>query len=158
MGFGVTASYVLQVAKHLSIETYVVTRSQKNKKAARKLGAEWVGDYEDRLPCKLDAGIIFPPAGNLVEFALGQLDRGGKLILAPVTMTPIEIKDYNLIWMEREVKSLANITRRNATEFLEIASKTKMKTRMKVFPFNKLPDTMIALKRGEIKSNAVIKI
>lgn len=95
-GFGITASYVLQVAKHLGMETYVVTRSEKNKSAARDLSADWVGDYEDSISCKLDAGIIFPPAGNLVEFVLGQLDRGGKLILAPVTMTPIEIKDYDL--------------------------------------------------------------
>ena len=157
-GFGPAASYVLQVAKYLGIETYVVTRSQKNKDWATGLGADWVGGYQDKIPGKFDAGIIFPPAGNLVELALSQLDSGGKLILAAVYMTPIEVKDYNHLWMERSIKSMANITRDDGKEFLEIAAKVGIKTEMEVFPFDELPDVLILAKGGKVRRNAVIKI
>ena len=157
-GFGPAASYVLQVAKYSGIESYVVTRSQKNKDWATRLGADWVGGYEDEIPGKFDTGIIFPPAGNLVELALSQLDSGGKLVLAAVYMTPIEIKDYNHIWMERSIKSMANITREDGREFLEIAAKVGIKTEIEVFPFDELPDVLILVKGGKVRGNAVIKI
>ena len=157
-GVGPAASYVLQVAKHLRIETYAITRSQKNKDWAARLGADWVGGYEDKLPGKFDAAIVFPPAGNLVELALSQLDSGGNLVLAAVYMTPVEVKDYNHLWMERSVKSMANITREDGREFLEIADKIGIKTEVEVFPFDKLPDVLILAKGGRVKGNAVIKV
>jgi propanol-preferring alcohol dehydrogenase len=157
-GVGPAASYVLQVAKYLGIETYAITRSQKNKDWAARLGADWVGGYEDKLPGKFDAAIVFPPAGNLVELALSQLDSGGKLVLAAVYMTPVEVKDYNHLWMERSVKSMANITREDGREFLEIADKVGIKTEVEVFPFDKLPDVLILAKGGRVKGNAVIKV
>jgi propanol-preferring alcohol dehydrogenase len=157
-GVGPAASYVLQVAKYLGIETYAITRSQKNKDWATRLGADWVGGYEDKLPGKFDTAIVFPPAGNLVELALSQLDSGGKLVLAAVYMTPVEVKDYNHLWMERSVKSMANITREDGKEFLEIADKVGIKTEVEVFPFDKLPDVLILAKGGRVKGNAVIKV
>jgi len=157
-GFGPAASYVIQVAKYSEIETYVVTRSEKNKNWATRLGADWVGGYEDEIPGKFDAAIIFPPAGNLVELALSQLDSGGKLVLAAVYMTPIEVKDYNHMWMERSVKSLANITRQDGREFLAIAAKVGIKTEIEVFSFDELPQVLILAKGGKVKGNPVIKI
>ena len=157
-GFGPTASYVLQVAKFSGVETFVITRSEKNREAAKELGADWAGSYEDKLPCKLDAGIIFPPAGNLVEFALSQLDSGARLVLAPVTSTLIEIKDYNHIWMERSVISLANISRKDGIEFLQIADKINIKTTLETFDFDQLPEILIKAKQGKVNGNAVIKI
>ena len=157
-GFGVTAAYVLQIAKHRGIETYVVTRSPENQATAVSLGADWVGSYADTLPVKLAAGIIFPPAGNLVSFALSQLDRGGTLVLAPVTMTPIHLVDYNRLWMEREVKTLAHITRQDGKAFLQLAEDIEMKTKVKIFPFDHLPEALIAVKQGTVKANAVIAI
>lgn len=157
-GFGPTASYVLQIAKFLGVETFVITRSEKNRNAARELGANWVGGYEDKLQCKLDAGIIFPPAGNLVEFALSQLDSGARLVLSPVTSTPIEVKDYNHIWMERTIISLANIAREDGIEFLKIADEINIKTELEAFDFNELAEVLISAKHGEVKGNAVIKI
>ena len=157
-GFGPTAAYTLQVAKYLGIEVYAITRSQKNRDVARELGADWVGSYEDKPPALLDAGIIFPPAGNLVEFALSQLDSNARLILAPVYMTPIEIKDYNLIWHERSIKSLAHISRDDGREFLRIAGEMKIKAQIETFPFEKLADILPLVKHGKIKGNAVIKI
>lgn len=157
-GFGPAARYVLQVAKFLKIETLVITRSEKNRNAAQELGANWVGDYEDKLPEKLDAGIIFPPAGNLVSFALSQLKSDGRLILGAVYMTPIEIKDYNLIWMERSIKSLANVTRQDGVEFLRIAERIQIKTEIEVFPFEKLQDALVLTKNGKVRGNAVVKL
>ena len=157
-GFGPTASYVLQVAKFLGVETYVITRSEKNRNAAKELGVDWVGSYDDNLPCKLDAGIIFPPAGNLVEIALSQLDSGARLVLAPVTSTPIEIKDYNHIWMERSIISLANISRRDGIEFLKIVDEINIKTKLETFDFSQIPEALIKAKHGKVDGNAVIKI
>jgi len=157
-GLGPTAAYVLQVAKQRRIKVFVITRSEKNKNRARKLGADWVGNYEDKIPTKLDAGIIFPPVGNLVTFALSQLDSGGRLVLSPVTMTPIEINDYNLIWQERSLISLANITRKDGLEFLEIADKINLKASIEIFEFNDLPEALIRVKHGRINGNAVIQI
>ena len=157
-GFGPTASYVLQVAKHKNIEVYVITRSEKNKNAARELGATWIGGYADKMPARLDGGIIFPPAGNLVAHALSQLDNGGRLVLGPVTMTPIQIKDYNLIWQERSVISLAHITKRDGVDFLDLANRINLKSSIQIFPFDELLDVMIRVKQGKIKGNAVIQI
>jgi propanol-preferring alcohol dehydrogenase len=157
-GFGPTASCVLQVAKHLGLEVFVVTRSQKNRNAARELGADWIGTYEDNPPTPFDAGIIFPPAGDLVEFALSQLKGNGRLILAPVYMTPIEINDYNNIWLERSVKSLAHISRQDGREFLQIAGEIRLKTQIEVFPFEQLADILPLVKRGKVNGNAVIKM
>jgi len=157
-GFGPTATYVLQVAKHKNIEVYVITRSEKNKRAANEVGADWVGGYEDNIPARLDGGIIFPPAGNLVSHALSQLNSGGRLVLGPVTMTPIEIKDYNLIWQERSVISLAHITRRDGIEFLNIADQVNLKASVEVFPFEELQEVFIRVKNGKVNGNAVIQI
>ncbi|KPL09473.1 MAG: hypothetical protein AMS26_22815 [Bacteroides sp. SM23_62] len=157
-GFGPTATYVLQVAKHKHISVYVITRSEKNKIAAKELGADWVGGYEDKIPVLLDGGIIFPPAGNLIAHALSQMDSGGRLVLGPVTMTPIEIKDYNLIWQERSIISLAHITRKDCLEFLQLANDIKLKTSYEVFPFEDLQEVLIRVKQGQVKGNAVIQI
>jgi len=157
-GFGPTATYVLQVAKHKDIEVYVITRSEKNKNAASELGADWVGGYKDKIPVLLDGGIIFPPAGNLVSYALSQMDSGGRLVLGPVTMTPIEIKDYNLIWQERSIISLAHIARKDAVEFLQLANKITLKTAIEVFPFEDLQEALIRVKHGKVNGNAVIQI
>jgi propanol-preferring alcohol dehydrogenase len=157
-GFGPTASYVLQVARHKGIKVYIITRSEKNKISAKKLGADWIGGYDDTIPEMLDGSIIFPPAGNLVSHALSQLDYGGRLVLGPVTMTPIEIKDYNLIWQERSIISLAHITRKDCIEFLHIANEIDLKTSIEVFPFEDLPEALIRVKHGKVNGNAVIQI
>ena len=157
-GYGPTANYVLQVAKHKNIDVYVITRNEKNKMSAKQTGADWVGGYDDKIPEMLDGGIIFPPVGNLVSHALSQLDSGGKLVLGPVTMTPIEIKDYNLIWQERSIISLAHIARKDGIEFLQLANDINLKTSIEVFPFEDLQEVLIQVKHGKVKGNAVIQI
>jgi len=157
-GFGPTASYVLQVAKHKNIGVYVITRNEKNRMSTKQIGADWVGGYDDKIPDMLDGSIIFPPAGNLVSHALSQLDSGGRLVLGPVTMTPIEIKDYNLIWQERSIISLAHIARKDGIEFLQLANDINLKTSIEVYPFEDLQEVLIQVKHGKVKGNAVIQI
>jgi len=157
-GYGPTANYVLQVAKHKNIDVYVITRNEKNKMSAKQTGADWVGGYDDKIPEMLDGGIIFPPAGNLVSHALSQMDSGGRLVLGPVTMTPIEIKDYNLIWQERSIISLAHIARRDCNEFLQLANEINLKAPIEVFPFEDLQEALIKVKHGKVNGNAVIQI
>ncbi len=157
-GFGPTAAYVLQIAHAKGLEVFVVTRSEKNKQAARELGAEWVGGYDDEMPVKLDGGIIFPPVGELVKFALGQMDSNGRLVLGPVTMSPIVIDDFNLIWHERSIISLAHVTRRDGEEFVKIADEIDIKVNIEVFPFAQVPEALIAVRHSRIKGNAVIRV
>ncbi|HEY52254.1 MAG TPA: zinc-dependent alcohol dehydrogenase family protein [Caldilineae bacterium] len=157
-GFGPTATYVLQAAHGLGIEVYVVTRSEKNKAAARQYGADWIGDYADALPVKLDGGIIFPPVGDLVPFALAQLDKNGRLVLGPVTMTPITIADFNLIWGERSIISLAHVTREDARGFIQLADASDIQVGIETYPFERLPEALIAVRHSRVKGNAVIQI
>ncbi len=159
-GFGPTAYYVLKVANRLGIDTYVSTRSQKNIEAAKKAGAVWAADASKKdLPCKLDKSIVFPPAGNLVEPALEKLEVGGILVLAPVSMSTIEIKNYSQNLWGRDIRTLFNVKKSWGEEFLNIADEMQIKVGKEVFPFEKLQDVLILVRKGEIKEpNAVIKI
>ncbi len=158
-GFGPTASFVLQIAKGKDIECFVVTRSRLNQISAKDLNADWVGDYDDKFSVKLDAAILYPPAGELVHHVLSLLKPGGRLILSPIYMSPIEIKDYNnLLWMERSIKSVANITRRDGTEFLKAADELKLKSRIELYGFDNIPEALIKLSKGEIDGTAVVTL
>ena len=159
-GFGPTAYYVLKVAQHIGIEVYVSTRSQKNIDVARKAGALWATNAARKeIPCRLSAAILFPPAGNLVEPILSQLERGGTLVLAPVSMSTIEVNNYSKNLWGRNVKTLYNVKISEAREFLDIVSKIDLNMGSQLFPFEELQDAMILVKNCGIKEpNAVIKI
>lgn len=158
-GFGPTASTVLQIAKAKDIECFVVTRSEHNQTSAKELKTDWVGDYDDKFPVKLDAAIFYPPAGELVSYVLSLLEPGGRLILSPIYMSNMEIKDYtNLLWMERSIKSVANITRMDGKEFLKIADELKLKSRVELFDFDDIPEALIKVTKGEINGTAVVEL
>jgi propanol-preferring alcohol dehydrogenase len=157
-GFGSSASMILQVAKNLGVEAFVITRKEEHRKLAKRLGADWTGNYDDTPPEKLDASIIFAPAGEIVPKALSHLEKGGKLILAGIYMTPFPKIEYKLIWGERCIKSVANSTREDVRDFLNIADKIKVKTRTEIFSFEQLQDAMKLVKEGKINGSAVIKI
>ncbi|MGM0467036.1 MAG: alcohol dehydrogenase catalytic domain-containing protein [Acidobacteriota bacterium] len=159
-GFGPTAYYVLKAARYLGVEVYVSTRSSNSKKQAEENGAVWVGNVmEEEIPQSLDSAILFPPAGVLVEPALSHVEIGGILVLAPVSMSVIEIKNYSDNLWGRDVRTLYNVNKAEAQEFLEIAGKIDLRMPRKVFSFDKLQEAMIKVKKGQIKEpNAVIKI
>jgi len=158
-GFGPTASFILQIAKANDIECFVVTRSIHNQNSAKELNADWVGDYDDKFPVKLDAAIFYPPAGGLVSYVLSLLEPGGRLTLSPIYMSNIEIKDYtNLLWMERNIKSVANITRKDGIEFLKIADELKLKSRVEQYSFDDIPEVLIKVAKGKINGTAVVEL
>jgi propanol-preferring alcohol dehydrogenase len=161
-GFGPTAHCVLKVAQALGIGTYVSTRSRKNIERATREGAYWVADVTKKpLPCNLDAAIIFPPAGNLVEPALSHLEKGGTLVMAPVSSSQIVIDNYNQNFWGRSLKTLYNVTKGDAEGLFKIIRDRELDIKIgtSLFPFESLQDTLIQVKHGELEQpNAVIKI
>jgi propanol-preferring alcohol dehydrogenase len=159
-GFGPTAYYVLRVAHHLGIEAYVSSRSALNLERAHRHGAVWAGNAaEDALPVELDAAIVFPPAGQLVELALRRLKPGGVLVLAPVAMSTIEIGDYSAHLWGRDIRTLYNVNRRDAEEFLRLAREIDMSLGTEVFPFESCQDALIRVRRGDIRqANAAVRV
>ena len=159
-GFGPTAYYVMKSAAYMGIEVYVSTRSAVHQEEARKNGAVWVGDVmKEKFPVHLDSAILFPPAGPLVEPALTQIEVGGILVLAPVSMSTIEIKNYSDNLWGRDVRTLYNVNKNEAQEFLAMAGKTDMKMGRRIFSFDKLQDAMIQVKKGRLEEpNAVVRI
>jgi propanol-preferring alcohol dehydrogenase len=159
-GFGPTAYYVLKAANHLGIEVYVSTRSPIHKEEARRNRAFWVGNVmKEKMPVTLDSAILFPPAGELVEPALAQVEKGGILVLAPVSMSPVELKNYSENLWGRDIRTLYNVKKNEADEFLKIAGQIEMKMGRRIFPLEELQDAMIQMRKGKIKEpNTVIKI
>ena len=159
-GFGPTAFCVLKVAKSMGIEVYVGTRSPKNMEDAINAGADWAADTsKEQMPCKLDSAIVFPPAGNLVEPALSQVENGGKVVLAPVSSSPIVIENYSENLWGRTIETLYNVKKSEADEFLEIADRLQIIPERGVFSFEELQDVLIAVRHGKAKvANSVIEI
>jgi len=158
-GFGGSAHVTIQVARHWDCEVYVFTRSEGHQELARELGAAWVGRAEDTPPKKLHGSIIFAPAGKLVPDALRVLERGGTVALAGVTMTPIPEIDYDrMLYWERGVRSVANFTRQDARELLQVAAEIPIQTTVQTFPLEEANEVLLALKRSEIDGTAVLVI
>jgi propanol-preferring alcohol dehydrogenase len=158
-GFGSSAHVTIQVALHWDCEVYVFTRSEGHRRLARELGAAWVGGARDTPPERMHSSIIFAPAGWIVPEALRNLDRGGTLALAGVTMTPIPELDYDeLLYWERGVRSVANFTRQDAEELLEVAAEIPIETMVETFPLEEANEALLALKRSEIDGSGVLTI
>jgi propanol-preferring alcohol dehydrogenase len=157
-GFGASAHICIQVARYWDCEVYVFTRSEENQALAREYGVKWVGDSHDESPAKLDRAIIFAPAGWIVPLALGHLRKGGTLCINAIHMSPIPEMPYNLLWHERTIRSVANVTRRDAEEFLPLAAQIPIHTTTQVYDLAEANSVLGKLKRGEIKGAAVLKI
>jgi propanol-preferring alcohol dehydrogenase len=159
-GFGPTAYYVLKVAQSKGIEVYVSTRSEKNIRAARAEGAEWAANTaKEAMPWKLDAAILFPPAGNLVEPTLAQLKRGGVLVMAPVSASPIVIEDYSEHLWGRDIRTLYNLNRADAEAFIGLVDDLGLRVGTSVFSFEEVQDALILAKQGKMdQPNGVIRV
>jgi propanol-preferring alcohol dehydrogenase len=159
-GFGPTAYYVLKVAQSLNIQTYVSTRSPRNVERAKREGAVWVADAtKERLPVDLDAAILFPPAGNLVEPILSCVKPGGNLVMAPVSSSPITIKHYSEHLWGRTLKTLYQLRRSDAEEFIEMVNDLDLRPGVSLFPFEELDEAMILAKQGMLEQpNAIIEV
>jgi propanol-preferring alcohol dehydrogenase len=157
-GFGASAHIVLQLARYKGCEVYVFTRSEAHRQLARRLGAQWVGEARDDPQHQLDAAIIFAPAGALLLDALRVLRKGGTVALAGITMTPIPELDYSLIYHERVVRSVANSTRDDARELLELAAQVPVETQVQVFELEQANAALQALKHSRIEGAGVLRV
>lgn len=155
-GFGASALLAIQVATHWGCEVYVCTRSERERERALRLGARWVGGYDERPPVPLEAAVTFAPAGDVVVAALRALDRGGTVAVNAIHLDRVPEFPYELLWWERSLRSVANVTRRDVREFLEIAAAIPIRTEIEAFP---LADANLALQRlagGAIDGAAVL--
>jgi propanol-preferring alcohol dehydrogenase len=157
-GFGASAHLVLQLARHQGCEVYVFTRTPIHREFAQRLGAAWVGSAEDTPPHQLDAAIIFAPAGALVPQALRVLRKAGTLALAGITMSSIPSMNYSLLYHERVIRSVANSTRQDAREFLQLAAEVPLETEVELFDLEQANQALQALKKSEIKGAAVLRM
>jgi alcohol dehydrogenase, propanol-preferring len=157
-GFGASAHLVLQFARYQGCEVYVYTRAEAHRQLAKRLGAAWVGSAEEGTPAKLDAAIIFAPAGTLVPAALRTLRKGGTLALAGITMTAIPQMDYSLLYHERVIRSVANSTRQDCREFLELAAEANLKTEIRMYNLEEANQALQDLKHSRIQGAGVLHV
>ncbi|MEM1910346.1 MAG: zinc-binding alcohol dehydrogenase family protein [Sulfolobales archaeon] len=160
-GFGASAHIILQVVKKLfpGIEVYVFSRSLEHRELAEKLGADWTGHPSDTPPKKLDRAIDFTPVGEITTRALELLDRGGILVVNVIRkQTPIALDYTNHLWLEKTVRSVANVTRRDVTELLSIASKYGLKTEVQVYGLEEVNKALRDLKLAKVRGSAVLKL
>lgn len=155
-GFGASAHLVLQAALHLGCEPFVFTRSREHQKLAEKLGARWVGRAEEKAPEPLHCSIIFAPSGALVPLALAHLEKAGVLTLAGIHMSPVPSMSYSLLYHEKIIRSVANVTRKDVSDFLHVASKTGIRPRIETFLLKETPKAMQLLKEGKISGSGVV--
>jgi propanol-preferring alcohol dehydrogenase len=158
-GFGGSAHVTIQVARHWNCEVYVFTRGGERADLARSLGAAWVGRAEEPPPARLDAAIVFAPAGGLVPLALRALDRGGTLALAGIHMTAIPPLDYARdLFYERTVRSVTANTREDARAFLALAAEIPVRTEVERVPVGEADRALARLARGEVRGAAVLEV
>ena len=157
-GFGASAHIVIQFARHLGNEVYVFTRSENHRKHAEELGARWTGDSADQPPNPLDAAIIFAPAGALVHDALRATRKGGTVTCGGIVMSQIPPMDYQLIYHERVLRSVANSTRHDACEFLDLAANVPIRTEVQIYKLSDTNRALQDLKHSRITGAGVVRI
>jgi alcohol dehydrogenase, propanol-preferring len=157
-GFGASAHLVLQIARHWGCEVFVFTRSEAHQELARSLGAAWAGSAMDDPGTTMDNSIIFAPAGWLVPEALRVLERGGTLALGGIHMSPIPEIPYELLWHERTLQSVANSTRQDVIDLLQVAADIPLKSEIQRFDLSQANEALVQLKHSEINGAGVIVI
>lgn len=157
-GFGASAHLAIQVARHWDCDVYVFSRGEQHRQLARDLGAAWTGQAHHTPPVPLDASVIFAPAGWIVPLALKHLAPGGTLAINAIYMSPIPEFAYDLIYLERTVRSVANYTRRDAEEFLSLAAEIPVRTEVEVYALEEANHVLQRLKRRAIQGSAVLTI
>jgi len=155
-GFGAAAHIAIQVARHWGVEVYACTRGAKHQQLALEFGAAWAGEAAAEPPAKLDAAIIFAPAGELVPPALKALKKGGVLVLGGIHMSPVPSLDYDLLYHERVVRSVANNTRQDGEDFLRIAAEIPIRTNVALYPLQDANRALVDLKSDRINGAAVL--
>ena len=160
-GFGASAHIVAQVARHQGRRVFAFTRADDPRTRSRSpasLGAEWAGDALGPAPEELDAAIIFAPAGELVPAALAAVAKGGVVVCAGIHMSDIPSFPYDLIWGERVLRSVANLTRLDGEEFMALAPQVPVRTEVESFPLAQANEALARLRAGRIRGAAVLQV
>jgi propanol-preferring alcohol dehydrogenase len=157
-GFGASAHLAIQVALYWKCEVFAFTREEHHRRLALEMGAVWAGGGEDAPGVLLDAAVTFAPAGELVPVVLSRLDRGARLAINAIHMSPIPSFSYERLYGERSVVGVTNYTRRDAEEFLDLAARVPIRAETETFPLEKANDALLRIKRGEIRGAAVLQI
>jgi alcohol dehydrogenase, propanol-preferring len=159
-GFGASAHIVAQIARSQGRRVFAFTRAGDDaaQSLARELGAEWAGDSDSAPPEELDAAIIFAPVGALVPVALGAVRKGAPVICAGIHMSDIPSFPYELLWGERSVRSVANLTRRDGKELLRLAPTIPVRIEVETFPLAEAEQALGRLRAGEIRGAAVLSL
>jgi len=159
-GFGAAAHIVAQLARHQGRRVFAFTRAgdTDGQAFARSLGAEWAGAAGERPPEPLDAAILFAPAGELVPLALHAVERGGTVVCAGIHMSDIPSFPYRLLWEERVVRSVANLTRKDGEELLALAPRAGVRTEVESFPLDAANEALARLRAGRVRGAAVLSV
>ena len=159
-GFGAAAHIITQVAKHAGKKVYAFTRPGDTtaQEFAMRQGADWAGDSTRTPPEKLDAALVFAPVGSLVVSALKATHKGGVVVCGGIHMSDIPAFPYSLLWEERVVRSVANLTRRDGEEFLALAPQVPVRTDVKVFPLVQAGEALEQLRKGQFVGAAVVSM
>jgi len=159
-GFGASAHIVAQVARHQGRRLFGFVRhgDEAARAFALDLGCEWAGWSDELLPEQLDAAIVFAPVGELVPAALGALSRGGTVVCAGIHMTDIPSFPYELLWEERGIRSVANLTRQDGEEFLALVPRVPVRAETEVFALEDANDAIARVRRGEVRGSAVLQL
>jgi propanol-preferring alcohol dehydrogenase len=157
-GFGAAAHLIAQVARHQGREVYAFTRpgDTEGQQFARALGAVWAGASDQAPPEELDAALLFAPIGPLVPLALRAVAKGGTVVCAGIHMSDIPSFPYRLLWGERKVCSVANLTRRDGEEFLALAPQVPVRTVVETFPLSQANEALQRLRTGQVRGAAVL--
>jgi len=157
-GFGAAAHIVCQVARWQDRKVFAFTRpgDETGRAFAREMGATWAGGSDERPPEQLDAAIVFAPDGALVPAALRALAPGGTVVCGGIHMSDIPTFAYDLLWQERSVRSVANLTRRDAEEFLTLAPQVPVKTHVSTYPLEQANEALADLRNGRFSGAAVL--
>ncbi|WP_026731681.1 zinc-dependent alcohol dehydrogenase family protein [Fischerella sp. PCC 9605] len=159
-GFGSAAHILIQLARYQGRQVFAFTRSgdTEGQEFARHLGAVWAGGSDELPPEPLDAAIIFAPIGKLVPAALRAVAKGGVVVCAGIHMSDIPAFPYEILWEERVLRSVANLTRRDGEEFLALAPKVPIRTEVNLFGLNEANEALDALRSGKIEGSAVLVV
>ena len=159
-GFGAAAHIVTQVAVHRGQRVFAFTRpgDSKAQEFARAMGASWAGGTDEHPPEELDAALIFAPAGELVPLALGLVRKGGTVVCGGIHMSDIPSFPYTLLWGERVVRSVANLTHADGVEFLKLAPEIPIHTEVEIFPLAEANEALSRLRAGDLRGAAVLQV
>ncbi len=155
-GFGASALLAIQVAIHWGVRCFVVTRSADEAQRALAMGAEWAGTYDDAIPVPLDAAVTFAPVGWVVAAALESLDRGGTVAVNAIHLDEIPPLDYDNLWWERSIRSVANVTREDVHDFLAVVGPAGVRTTSEVLPLADAARALVRLRDGDVAGAFVL--